>query len=110
MTNELTITISSTDSPAVVGGRVDTPPSPLPLDEIGVSPDSAGLGGAQSSSPLPVPLPLDRLLLENSQQDSSAPGPAQLAAPASSGDGAAPSPLPLEELAAGEPEPGRDDP
>jgi hypothetical protein len=50
-------------------------------------------------------LPLDRLLLENSQQDSSAPGPAQLAAPASSGDGAAPSPLPLEELAAGEPEP-----
>jgi hypothetical protein len=109
MTNELTITISSTDGRAVVGGNADTPPSPLPWDEVGTSPDPAALG-AQSSGHPPVPMPLDQLLAEYSEQDSSAPAPSQLPAQASSGDGEAPSPLPLEELPSDEPVPGRDEP
>jgi hypothetical protein len=109
MTNELTITISSTDGRAVVGGSADTPPSPRPLGEVGTSPDPAAFG-AQSSSHPPGPMPLDQLLAEYTEQDSSTPAPSQLPAQASSGDGEAPSPLPLEELAADEQAPGRDEP
>lgn len=108
MTSELTITISSTDNGAVVGGGADTPPSPRPLDEVGTSPDPAALGARSPGHP-PVPLPLDQLLAEYSKQDSSTPSPSQLPAHAS-GDGEAPSPLPLEELAADEQVPGRDEP
>jgi hypothetical protein len=109
MTNELTITISSTDGRAVVGGSADSPPSPLPLDEVGTSPDPAALGPQSSSHP-PVPMPLDQLLAEYSEQDSSAPAPSQLPAQVSSGDGETPSPLPLDQLAGDEQVPGRDEP
>lgn len=98
MPNEVTITISSTDSRSVIGGSADTPPSPLSTDALGAPADTSGLGDAQSSRQAPSPLPLDQLLLDFSQQDSAVPTPSTLEAPSSAGDGDAPSPLPLDEL------------
>ena len=108
MTNEVTITISSTDSHAIIGGSADTPPSPLSRDALGAPPDTPGLSDDQTSTQPPTPLPLDQLLLESSQQDSAAPAPSPIAAPSSAGNGVAPSPLPLDELETDEETPVRD--
>lgn len=99
MPNEVTITVSldsPTNADGVVGGNTGTSPSPLPIDQLGVPADTAGLVNAQPSGQEPAPL--DQLPAESPDKESGPPVPAPFESQPPAGQGGSPAPLPLDEL------------